>query len=98
MDISFTRDEKNELLNRREIGISVTFDGATPSRRDILGKVAALLDVSPDCVVLDSLGTQFGSMEAVAQVRVYEDAETRNRIERPYLVQRGMAPEGDAEA
>ncbi|MGC9435084.1 MAG: 30S ribosomal protein S24e [Methanomicrobiales archaeon] len=98
MDISFTRDEKNELLNRREIGISITFDGATPSRRDILGKVAALLDVSTDCVVLDSLTTQFGSTEAVAQVRVYEDTETRNRIERPYLVQRGMAPEGDAEA
>lgn len=98
MDISFTRDEKNELLNRREIGISITYDGATPSRRDVLGKVAALLDVSPDCVVLDSLTTHFGLSEAVAEVRVYEDAETRNRIERPYLVQRGMAPEGDAEA
>jgi len=98
MEISLTRDEKNELLNRREIGITITYDGATPSRRDVLGKVTALLDVSPDRVVLDSLTTQFGLSEAKAELRVYEDEETRNRIERPYLVQRGVAKEGDAEA
>lgn len=98
MEISFTRDETNALLNRREIGISITYDGPTPSRRDVLGKVAAMLNASPDCVVLDSFSTRFGSSDAVAEVRVYEDEETRNRIERPYLVRRSMAPEGDAEA
>ncbi|MHC1627070.1 MAG: 30S ribosomal protein S24e [Methanoculleaceae archaeon] len=99
MEISFIKDEMNELLDRREIEIEITYDDATPSRQEVIGKVASLLDVKPECLVLDSIRTRFGSKEAVAEVRVYEDEETRNRIECDYLLRRGMKKEeGEAEA
>ncbi|KDE54526.1 hypothetical protein EI28_00480, partial [Methanoculleus sp. MH98A] len=35
MDFEITRDVRNELLKRRELEFTLTFDGATPSRKSI---------------------------------------------------------------
>lgn len=96
MDFEFIKDEKNELLNRRELEFVLTFEGATPSRKDIMGKFCALQNVSEDLVVLDSLKTKFGKQELVGSARIYEDADTKTQMEPVYLLKRGM-PKGEEE-
>jgi small subunit ribosomal protein S24e len=97
MDFEFTRDERNELLNRRELSFTLTFEGATPSRQTIQSKIAALQNQKEDLVVLDSLKTSFGKMEVSGVARIYDDVESKQQTEREYLLKRGAA-QGESEA
>ena len=93
MDFEFARDEYNGLLKRRELEFLLIFEGATPSRREIIGKLCALQNIPENCVVLGSLKTSFGKQELNGFVRIYEDAETLKVTEPAYLIERSSAPE-----
>ncbi len=93
MDFELIKDERNELLNRREIEFILTFEGPTPSRRDILGKICALQNVDENLAVLDSLETRFGKQELVGHLRIYDDEETKLRLEPEYLLKRSAVEE-----
>lgn len=97
MHFEIVRDERNELLNRRELDFVLTYEGATPSRRDILGKLCALYNIDNDLAVLDSLKTIFGKQELVGVVRIYDTRQILEATEAGYLLKRGMpkAVEGE---
>ncbi len=97
MDFEFTRDERNELLHRRELSFTLTFDGATPPRKSIQEKLAALLNRDAALVVLASLKTRFGKKELTGVARIYDDEASKLRTEREYLLRRG-APKEEGEA
>jgi small subunit ribosomal protein S24e len=97
MDFEFTRDARNELLNRREISFTLTFEGATPSRKSMREKLAALLNKDEGLLVLDSLKTSFGKMEITGMARIYDDEESKQATEREYLLKRGE-PKSESEA
>jgi small subunit ribosomal protein S24e len=97
MDFELTHDEKNELLSRREISFTLTFEGATPSRKSIQEKLAALLNKNENLMVLDSLKTSFGKMEVTGVARVYDSEETLQKTEHEYLLKRGQ-PKAESEA
>ena len=97
MDFEITRDVRNELLNRRELTFTLTFDGPTPSRKSIQEKLAAMLNMSANLVVLDLDRTRFGKMELTGRARIYDDEESRNSTERDYLLKRGE-PKAESEA
>jgi small subunit ribosomal protein S24e len=99
MEFEFTNDRRNELLGRREIEFILSFTGATPSRKEILGKLCALKNLDESVVVLDSLKSTFGKMELKGVVRIYDDAETKQRLEPEHLITRGASKaEGEGEA
>lgn len=90
MEFDITRNSRNELLHRREIDFTLRFEGATPRRTQITGKLAALLNVNERQMVLDTLKTMFGNTEIKGTARVYDTEEQRARTERPYLMTRGI--------
>jgi len=90
MEFEVTRESRNELLGRREVNFSLTFDGPTPSRMQVVGKIAALMNVQEKQVVLDSLKTSFGMTACTGSARVYDTEERRNQIERSFLLTRGV--------
>ena len=55
MDFEITSDKRNELLSRRELQFTLKYDGATPSRMQIIGKLCALLNIKEHQITLDSL-------------------------------------------
>jgi small subunit ribosomal protein S24e len=87
MDFEFIKEEENKLLNRTELDFVLTYDGATPSRKEILGKLCALRNVKPELCVLSSLKTEFGKQEIAAQARIYEDAEVLKSTELNHIVE-----------
>ena len=97
MDFEITSDKRNELLSRREVQFNLKYDGATPSRMQIIGKLCALLNIKDNQVTLDSLNGSFGKMEITGSARIYESEEIRNKTERPHLAARGM-PKAKEEA
>ncbi|NYT05328.1 MAG: 30S ribosomal protein S24e [Methanomicrobiales archaeon] len=98
MDFEFTSEERNELLNRKELSFVLTFDGATPSRAHILGKLCALKNLEPSLAVLDSLKTHYGRQELEGKVRIYDDEASKLRVEPAHLMKRGVKAEGEGEA
>ncbi|MDK2974999.1 MAG: small subunit ribosomal protein S24e [Methanofollis sp.] len=97
MEFQITRDYRNELLNRREVHFTLTHDGATPSRAQILGKMSALMNASEHLIVLGSMKKQFGMMELRGVARIYDDEESLKRTERDYLVKRSAPRAAGAE-
>jgi small subunit ribosomal protein S24e len=90
MDFEITSDKRNELLSRREVRFTLRYEGATPSRMQIIGKVCALMNVKEQQVVLDSLNSGFGKMELTGDVRIYDSEEGRKKTERAHMMTRGM--------
>ncbi len=90
MDFEIQSDVRNELLNRREIEYVLTYAGATPSRAQVRGKLAATLNLNENLVVIDSLKTRFGAMELEGTARIYDSEMSRDRTEPKYLMARGV--------
>jgi small subunit ribosomal protein S24e len=90
MDFEITSDKRNELLSRKEVQFTLKYDGATPSRMQIIGKLCALLNVNEHQVTLDTLHSSFGKTQLTGAARIYDSEESRNKTERPHLAARGM--------
>ncbi len=90
MDFEVTRDTRNELLARREVDFRLRFDGPTPSRKQVVGKLAAGLNVNEKLLVLDTMKISFGRTELSGMARVYDTEEQKAKTERAYLFSRGM--------
>ncbi len=98
MEFTITRDIRNELLSRREVEFTLSFDGATPARQLILGKLAATLNVNEKQLVLDSLATKFGVQVLTGKARIYDTEEAKMRTERTFLMKRGVPKPKEEEA
>jgi small subunit ribosomal protein S24e len=90
MEFEVTRDTRNELLKRREVDFELRFEGPTPSRMQVTGKLAAMMNVVENTIVLDSMKTRFGIMEVSGSARIYDNEEDRNKAERGFLLTRGI--------
>jgi len=56
----------------------------------VIGKLAAGLNVSEKLLVLDTMKTSFGKTELTGMARVYDTEEQKSKTERAYLSTRGM--------
>lgn len=90
MDIEITSDTRNELLLRREIRFTIRYEGATPSRLQVIGKLCALANVKEQQIVLDSMKTGFGRTELTGEARIYDTEDQRKKTERAHLMERGQ--------
>ena len=100
MQIEITEEEKNELLNRKEIGFSIVHDEETPSRLAVRDSLAAKLDKDSAEVVVHKMDTKFGMNETLGHAKVYESPDDAREIEEEYMLERNKrgAEEEDEEA
>ena len=97
MDINITKEKNNALLNRRELNLSITFDGATPSRDEVKAKVAAMQNVPLELVIIQKMENEFGKQATSAYVKIYEDAARMKQVEADYVLKRNVLPEPEVE-
>ena len=82
MEIKILDQKENKLLHRKELQVDVTNPSAGTAKRDeIIGKLAATLNVDKSVVVVDSIYQQFGSHKAKSYVKIYESAEHLQKTE-----------------
>ena len=89
MEVEILSDRENPLLGRREVRFRLSFQGTTPSRQDVRGKVVALLNSDKELTVLDMIKTDFGSNTAIGYVKVYANKESM-RIEPAYRLRKNF--------
>jgi small subunit ribosomal protein S24e len=99
MEIEVTSDRKNPLLERREVRFKASYQGATPSRKDVRGKLVAVLNSDRELTILDKFESAYGSQTAEGYAKVY-DSKDAMKIEPEHKVLRNFpAPkEGAAPA
>ena len=93
MDINVTEDKNNALLNRREINFAVKFEGATPSRNDVKGKLVAMLNAPLDLTIIHKLDGEYGMQELAGYAKIYEDAARMKQVEGKHMIARNEAPD-----
>ena len=97
MEIEITDEEKNELLNRKEIGFSIVHDEETPSRLAVRDSLAAKLDKDSDEVVVHKMDTKFGMNETLGHAKIYEAPYDAREIEEEYMLERNKIGADEAE-
>lgn len=88
MDIQVIEEKNNTILNRRELVFKVIHEEATPSRKNVVERLAATQNSKVGLVYVDSLKTEFGKRETIGYAKIYETAERAKEIERAHIITR----------
>ncbi len=93
MDIEIVKDEENVLLNRRDIVFKT--EGAGMSRKSAKNTLVALLNTTPELLILDRMNSQYGTQDILGYARLYDNEQNLRRIEPDYMIARNPAKKSD---
>ncbi len=94
MAIEIVKDEENVLLNRRDIVFKTEEIGM--SRKSAKNTLVALLDTTPELLILDRMKSQYGRQDILGYARLYDNEQNLRQIEPDYMVARNApAKKGD---
>ena len=93
MDIEILKQDEQHLLDRKVIKAALTFEGATPSRKEVLSSLASALKTKEDHLVLKTVRSAFGRTRAVVTAHLYKDKDLLAKHEPSYMLQRGKPKE-----
>ena len=99
MEVEIVSKDENKLLERMEVKFKVTHTNeGTPNREDIRDKIASLMKVQKERVIIDSMQSEFGRMETFGYAKVYESKDTAMKYEREHILVRNKLKEKAAPA
>lgn len=74
-------EKKNDLLNRKEVKISLEFAGQkTPSQVEVIKQAAGLLKTKEDLIYIDEIKQIYGNASGYANLFVYDTKANLDRI------------------
>jgi ribosomal protein S24E len=83
METTITSVRENPLLDRREVELEVEHEGeATPAEEDIKDRLAAENNLDLEKIEVDSIYTGYGRNKSRVSLKVYEDFEYDEELER----------------
>ncbi|HIH75940.1 MAG TPA: 30S ribosomal protein S24e [Methanomassiliicoccales archaeon] len=93
MKIEIENKKPNALMDRTEVNFKADHSGeGSPKRADVKAKLAEVLAVSKDKVVIDHMETEFGMGVSTGYAKVYGSADSAKKFEKNYIQARnGLA-------
>ncbi len=89
VEVEIEQEKENKLMHRSELTLRVDHEGeGTPSREELSGEIANLVNSSRNEIVIDKIDTAFGKEESIVEVRVYDDEKYIEEYERKYFQER----------
>lgn len=99
MEVEVVSKDENKLLERTEVRFkAVHAKEGTPQRDAVREKLASLLKVPKERVVIDSMESEFGKMETLGYAKVYKSKEAAVKYEREHILIRNKLKEKAAPA
>ncbi len=89
MDLNIKTNENNGVLKRQEI-VAETSEKITPSKEAVQEKLAAVLNIPKEQIVVSKIETGFGSNHATIYARAYTSKEQLAEVEPKYMVSRNF--------
>jgi ribosomal protein S24E len=96
MKIEIIAQKKNPLMAREEVRARINYDAATPSREDIVKKLAEKLRAVEELVILDRIKTATGKPEAIADALIYKKREDIPKYLSDKMIRRKPKAKGGA--
>lgn len=82
-------EKRNDLIGRRELKLRLDHTGQpTPKRTELRSKIAELLGVSVERIVIKSVESSYGAGISVVEVNIYDTPERLKRFESEYILKR----------
>ena len=82
MDMTITQQANNALLQRTEIAGTISFNGPTPSNKEVTEEIAKKTKKESSLIVMKNLYTSFGHQEAKFSAVAYDSAEKKESTEK----------------
>ncbi|MFP4655956.1 MAG: hypothetical protein ACLFNK_00045 [Candidatus Woesearchaeota archaeon] len=93
MKIEILKEKDMPLLSRKRYSLITESDKHTPSRKELLKKVAENLKTKPELVVIKHIYTKYGSKEVKIIANVYDNKKDKDLIEKEYLLKKNSLEE-----
>lgn len=90
MEIEILSKEKNPFFKRDEINFEIKGSTTVPSRKELREKLAALLNVNIENVIVDKIEHSFGMQDSKGFAKVYSSKEIISKLELPHIVGRNL--------
>ncbi len=87
MNIEYDNKFVNPLFSRTEVNFVITHGGVTPSRKEVIKKIAEEFKSSEDLIILEYIRQPYGVKRCFGRAKVYKNEESM-KIEPKYLVAR----------
>ncbi|PIU21575.1 MAG: hypothetical protein COT15_01630 [Candidatus Diapherotrites archaeon CG08_land_8_20_14_0_20_34_12] len=81
MDVRILDENDNKVLKRKEIKFEVHGLKTSPSRKDLIKKIAALKNAKEENVIIGKILHKFGETKIKADARIYANKEDLKKIE-----------------
>lgn len=82
MEISIDWTNENVFLQRKEVRGTITFQGATPSQKQLADALAAKVNAKADAIFVQHIITNFGSPSAGFEAHIYPSKEQLEKVVR----------------
>lgn len=89
MNIDLVAKKENKTMQRHELEFKVKEAKITPSRKELLPKIAAMAGAKESLAVIKSIMHPFGAKEATVKANVYENENALKKAEPLHLLERG---------
>lgn len=91
MEVKITGQGINELLKRKEVSFEVEHKGAaTPLKREVRSKLAALLAAKEELLIVDSYLSNVGAGTSSGMARLYSDEKMLASAESKPLIKKNL--------
>jgi len=92
MNVEILSSKENQLMGRKEVEASVSFDAATPKRAELKGAIGGKIAANPDLMVVRKVSPNFGTKSVKVLSYVYSSKETLMSVEPKHIkVREGFA-------
>ena len=88
MEFEILKEKDMKLLSRKRVTLMMENKGATPSRQDIIKKLADKLKVKEDLVVVKHIYSQYGKAKTKLIVNIYKDKKKMEMFEHANLLKK----------
>ena len=91
MEFQITNEVENKTLERKELEFSGEGNRITPSREEVLDKLAERIAVRKEFIVIKSIRNLYGSHKFAGSAHVYTNKEKLQEVEPEYILKRGKS-------
>ena len=90
MKAEITQRKENPTLHREEVLLKISDINATPSRKEVRAKIAALTGSDEKLVVVGNISQNFGSKKAEVKANVYKSKDALESTEHEWVSTRNF--------
>jgi small subunit ribosomal protein S24e len=85
MNVEILSSKDNQLLGRKEVEATVSFDSATPKRAELKQAIGGKIAANPDLMVVRRVTSSFGARSVKVLAYVYSSKESLMGVEPKHI-------------